>query len=821
MRRALLATLLAFLPTLVASAVAAGRIAGTVTTADGLPLAGATVVIEGAGLSTKTDAEGKYAFDGLRSGLSLTVVALRGDLAPEKATARVIEGATTVVDFTLRIATVTENVTVEAELPLLSATDRVSGVALSPDQVAVLPSLGEKDIFRALQLLPGVSGTREATSGLYVRGGTPSQNLISYDGFTVYHVDHLFGYFSAFNMDAVDQIRLSKSAFDPKDGGRVSGVLDLQGKSGRRDRPGASVGVSLLSVHGLAEVPLGKKASVLLAGRRSFQGPLYNKLLDMVGNQGQPGAPAGGAPAMPRIPSGGFGGRFALFETQPSSYFYDVNGKLLFEPSAKDKLFVSVYRGSDNVDNSRSLTIPDQLRERMIERGFEAPASFDITDTREWTNLGVGAQWLRSWGRGIKTRLSAGYSTFEDLNDRASAAGGGGAGNVEDNTLEDLTARFELSAPLGSRNLLEVGGALTGNDIAYHFETSSDARSRPGFVGPGPGARPQVGGLLNRDQKANQLVGWIQDRFTPSKRLTLAPGVRVTRYDGTGSTYVEPRVSGLVAVSDRVRLKAAWGIQHQFANRIMREDVAQGNREFWTLADGESVPVARARQAAAGFSYETRDLLVDIELFHKSLEGLTEFSPQFGPPTGGGNMDLGRFFYQGEGTARGLEALVQKKFGRNTGWLAYTLSQVEYLFPGLQEQPFPAPQDQTHELKLVDSLRFGHWAFSGTWIFGTGLPYTEPIGVESTTIGEDFVIDRLILGERNQSRLPAYHRMDLAASFDLTLGPVKGTLGVTVFNVYNRRNVWYKEFQVTGGEILENDTLLMGRTINAYVTLGF
>ena len=174
----------------------------------------------------------------------------------------------------------------------------------------MLPSLGERDLFRAFQLLPGVSGSNEASSGLYVRGGTPDQNRIEYDGFRVYHVDHLFGYFSAFNMDAVDTVELSKGGFEAQHGGALSSVMQIAGKSGRLDRTAGSVGMGLLSFNGVFETPLfNNKGSGLVAVRRSFQSPLYDKILNLYDNNPTIGRPGGGGVD----PGGGgrAGGRFS------------------------------------------------------------------------------------------------------------------------------------------------------------------------------------------------------------------------------------------------------------------------------------------------------------------------------------------------------------------------------------------------------------------------------------------------------------------------------------------------------------------------------
>ena len=187
---------------------------------------------------------------------------------------------------------VSSGVTVVANLPMLSASTEAGKVTLEPEQVTALPSLGSSDIFRALQWLPGVS-SNETSSGLFVRGGTPDQNLVDFDGFTVYSVNHLFGYFSAFNMDAIDAVDLSKGAYEARYGGRLASLTEIRAKS-QPPRIQGMVGASVLSVDGVFQLPVGSKASVLVAHRRSFQSPLYDRILGLV-STGTGQAPPGRA----------------------------------------------------------------------------------------------------------------------------------------------------------------------------------------------------------------------------------------------------------------------------------------------------------------------------------------------------------------------------------------------------------------------------------------------------------------------------------------------------------------------------------------------
>ena len=277
------------------------------------------------------------------------------------------------------------------------------------------------------------------------------------------------------------------------------------------------------------------------------------------------------------------------------------------------------------------------------------------------------------------------------------------------------------------------------------------------------------------------------------------------------------------ALSDKIQLKGAWGQYHQFTNRVVREDILQGSRDFWLLSNGEDVPIGASTHYIGGFSYENKGFLFDVEAYYKDLDGLTEFSQRIvrsfgrGPQRGAG-AEAENFFFQGTGVARGVEVLLQKKQGNYTGWISYTLSEIEHNFPELSDSPYPALHDQTHELKLVNSYQTGRWTFGATWVYSTGKPYTAPVGGYEITLLDGTMEEYVHVGDKNAFRLPAYHRMDLSANYKLYFGNSPVTAGLSIFNLYGRKNIWYKEFEIVEGELLETDVQLLGFTPNFSLT---
>jgi hypothetical protein len=233
------------------------------------------------------------------------------------------------------------------------------------------------------------------------------------------------------------------------------------------------------------------------------------------------------------------------------------------------------------------------------------------------------------------------------------------------------------------------------------------------------------------------------------------------------------------------------------------------------LADDTSVPIGKSTHYIGGIAYETGKYLFDVEAYYKDLDGLTEYSTRFVPSGFGPNrtLDYEEFFYTGTGKAKGIEFLLQKKSGKFTGWIGYTLGQVKYDFEAFGDEPFFANQDQTHELKLVGNYKvLENLTLGATFIYASGRPYTAPTGFYQTTLLDGSTADFFEVSEKNALRLPDYHRFDVSATWDFRLGRSKANLGLSIFNVYNRKNTWYKEYEVVEGELLETEVNLLNFT---------
>ena len=672
----------------------------------------------------------------------------------------------------------------------------VSQISLSPKKLASIPNLGEKDIFRAIQLLPGVSGTNESSSGLYVRGGTPDQNLVLLDGFTVYHVDHFYGFFSAFNSGALKDIQLFKGGFPAEYGGRISSVMDLTGKTGNSNKLSLSAGLSLVSANATVEIPIGEKANLLIAGRRSYtdilKSGLYNSIFDLYNDTDSTNGN--------NLPN--FYG-FQQNQTQPSFYFYDLNTKFSYKPSDKDIISVSVYNGEDNLDSSRENqnTFGSGTEERTINS--------DIEDLLNWGNWGSSVRWARQWSDKLYTNVVGAYSNYfsqrKRINDisiqLADSTNTNKSGLVEDNNLKDFTLRIHNEYKVNSKHSLEFGGQLTMNEVEYNYILNDSIT------------------VIDQKDKGLLKTAYLQDKWSPTEKLNIVGGIRATHFDVTDQIYYEPRLSVSYKVNDKVKFKGAWGKYYQFVNRIVREDVTQGSRDFWLLANKENSPISFSQHFILGTSYEVDDWLFDVEFFEKEMTGLTEFSLRFQSALGTDPND--QLFFEGTGISRGVDFLIQKKVAKYTGWLGYTLSEVVHTFPDLSNNPFYSLNDQRHEFKIVNVLKAGRWDLGATWVYGSGKPYTAPNGLYTITLLDGTETEYVSIGEKNGLRIDPYHRLDLSATYNFNLGSGKGEMGLSIFNLYNKTNTWYNEFEVLDNQVTETNVNYIGFTPSLFFNVSF
>ncbi len=671
---------------------------------------------------------------------------------------------------------------------------------MSPIALKVLPNVGEKDIMRGFQLMPGVSASNENSSGMYVRGGTPDQNLILYDGFTVYYVDHLHGFYSAFNSNAIKDVQLYKGGFESKYGGRLSSVTEITAKDGNSKKISAGGEVSLLSMNIYAEIPLGEKITSLFAFRRSYQGYLYNKLSGQTDNNSE-------AESVPKIGMPGMG------SSQPTSYFYDFNGKITFNPTKRDIISLSIFNGTDFLDNTPKFKFPGNMQG---PGGGYREIKMDNSDYSRYGNIGSSLRWARVEREKLTSNFLLSYSNFYSTRDQTrsiSVTKDGTtesmkSGVLEDNNLKDVSFKADWRYSLSDKNVIESGIYATYYDIDYSYSQNDTST------------------ILSKTGKALLSGVYLQNKMKfLNGRVTVTPGLRVSYYSPSKKLYGEPRVGMSYLINKKLTLNAAAGIFYQYANRVVREDVMSGNAYFWLLSDKADIPVSSSRHLNMGLNYDLEDYIFSIEGYYKKNYNISEYTLRFlRAMQPGAQASVSEQFYIGEGYSTGLEFLAQKKSGNFNGWISYTLAEVKNRFPEQSQKYFYAYQDVNHELKCVGILKLGNLDLSATWIYSSGRPYTAPMGAYTITQADGLKDVFYAVSDKNTFRLPDYHRLDMAATYRFNIfGSIgrQNALSLSLFNAYNRKNVSAKQFQLAGETILESNINYLSITPNVSLIFKF
>jgi len=753
------AALLTFIITLISFlSVAQGQqtasVNGYITDSEtGETLISANVAIIELNRGTSANTSGYYAITNLPPG-SYTLVASYIGFRQNERTIELRAGETKRIDIEMIPAGVElEEVIVESKTE--REDQRNIGTAqITTELIKDLPPVIEPDVFRSIQLLPGVKAANDFSSGLYVRGGGPDQTLILLDETTVYNPSHFFGFFSTFNPDAVKDVRLYKGGYPANYGGRLGSVLTVFNKDGNRNETRGSVSLGLLASRISAEGPTGF-GSWMLAFRRSTLEPALAVLRNTTDN----------------VPD--------------KFYFYDINGKINIDATENDRLSLAFYTGTDNVlfpfgeDASIGLnygnrTISGQWRKILSDKLF---LKTTVTGSRYFNN----------------PKFSIGGTPFE-----------------RDNDVYDISLKSDIEYIPNEKHTISAG--FWAGNLILKFNDRFDRQET----------------FANRIQ-SNYASFYIQDEWTPGDRWIFNGGIRFNRFSEGDYFKISPRLSTEFRPNSSIRLQAAYGRYYQFLTLITNE--AFSGFDLWLTTD-DGVPPAFGDQFVLGaktIPFEGYGL--DIEFYYRSMRDLFELDPFTSDAAGLDYSDLFRF---GEGYAYGAEIFFEKQVGRLTGFIGYTFGVTRRKFPGFNtdisaQNPtarfYPPKYDRLHDSNIVVNYRLSErWSTSAVFSYGTGQAYTEPLGRTEFPGVPWGNLDResFTIGRLNASRLPAYHRMDVAFSrAGNFFGLGEAEWRFQIINVYSRRNTWFYNYDFDENPVDRTEVTLLPILPSVSYTVNF
>ncbi len=631
----------------------------------------------------------------------------------------------------------------------------MSTVKLQVSELKKLPQLlGEVDIIRNIQLLPGVTTVGEGATGFNVRGGNVDQNLILLDESPVYNSSHLLGFFSIFNADAIKDVKLYKGGIPANYGGRLSSVLDVRQKEGNNKRFAGTGGIGLLSSRLTLEGPLGsEKGSFMVAGRRSYM-DLFLKL----------------------SPDSNINNN--------TLYFYDLNAKVNYQIGEKDRLFLSAYSGND------VFGFQDQFR-------------------MSWGNQSATLRWNHLFSDKLFSNFTAVYSDYryqigipesEDNNDPFDWT----SHIINYNAKADFGwyASPKFTLDFGANALLYrfkpgdvdfLGERTNFNDFELEHEHALE-------TGVYASAEQKVNDRLTLRYgvrlSAFQNIGagkvFIYEEGKPRTVANIVDTVTYGRREVIETfTGFEPRFSANYVLDDQRSIKASYNRMKQYIHLVSNTTSATP-LDIWKPS-GSYVEPATVDQIALGYfqNFADNQFEASVEVYYKQFDKLLDFKDGAQLLF---NETIETELLSGEGRAYGAEVMVRKQKGKLTGWLGYTLSRTERKVAGINNGDYyPANYDKLHDVSLVVNYQLSKkWDVSANFAYMSGRPITYPDG--------RYDFDGVIIpnyGNRNGARTPAYHRLDLSANWDLSKPDkrFKSSLSFGAYNVYNRRNPYSISFR--------------------------
>jgi outer membrane cobalamin receptor len=668
---------------------------------------------------------------------------------------------------------------------------QMSAIEVPVRQIKMVPALfGEVDVIKALQLLPGVQSGNEGSAGLYVRGGGPDENLLLLDGVPLYGVNHLFGFFSVFNADAIKNVTLYKGSFPARFGSRLSSVVDIRTNDGNENEYHGSVSIGLVAAKFNFEGPIVKgKTTFNISGRRTYIDLLTAPLMALEMKEESNESDGNGT-------SSGSEGY----------YFYDFNAKITHKFSDNDHLYLSYYKGRDNVYASAHSSEEDSynLGDSDIPTYYDENLKF----TWNWGNVVGALRWNHVFNPKLFVNASVSYTNYSHvLGENVKISEEKDQENLECDEsikyasgIDDIAANADFEyKPVPAHDIKFGTGYIFHTyrpGVTTSFSTNYLIDGMAGNIALGDTT------IGNKNIFSHEISVYAEDNYDITNYLKLDAGIRGSFYAVEGETYhsLEPRLGIRLLLASNLSVKASYALMTQYVHLLSNTDLSLPS-DLWVPVTSNVKPMVSS-QVALGLFYTLRNIDFSVEGYYKGMDNVIEYRD--GASFLGSASDWESKVCSGIGWAYGVEFMAQKKVGNTTGWIAYTWSKSMRLFNREGNiinfgEPFYSKYDRRHDLSITLNHTFSRrFDLSGTFIYCTGncgtlAMQTYPQGIIS--VDNPYGFSSLSIGGyvsgRNNYRMPSYNRMDIGCNFHhyFKSHPTWQRIwNISIYNVYNRLN---------------------------------
>lgn len=683
----------------------------------------------------------------------------------------------TIINIELETATTLKEVTVSGHQKIAGVqSTQMSAIEVPISQIKMVPTLfGEADLIKALQLLPGVQSGTEGFTGFYVRGGGPDENLFLLDGIPLYNVNHLAGFFSVFNPDAIKNVTLYKGNFPARFGGRLSSVVDVHMNDGNNERIKGSFSIGAISSKINLDGPINKgKTTFNFSARRTY-GDLIIK---------------------PAMWYASLENDMGIGNASAGYYFYDLNAKVNHKFSDTDRLFVSFYMGDD--------VVYTKFRDSYGSNDFYESESYAKIDMN-WGNLMTAVRWNHLITNKLFMNATAAYTRYRyDMGVGSEFSSTNYTTTPPEYDYEDIYLGYKSGIEDLSLKLDFDYSPHPNHDIKFGFNYLYHT-FKPGVTVFQIKMQEDTNivnsntTIGNANVSSHETMWYAEDNIDLGHALKANLGLHLSSFNVQGRFYssLQPRASIRALFNENLSFKAGYAAMSQYIHLLSNSSISLPT-DLWVPVTKRIEPM-HSHQVSAGLFYNLNNIVdLSVEAYYKSMSNLLEYRD--GATFLGSSTGWEDKVAMGRGWAYGVEFLAQKTVGNTTGWLGYTWAKTERLFdrPGEEinfGKVFPAKYDRRHDISLVVSHKFSaKFDAALTWVYATGNAGTLGLQVIPNAQTPDNYYwyinnnENTYIESRNNFRMPAYHRMDLAFNFHKQKKHGIRTWNLSFYNAYNNNN---------------------------------
>lgn len=639
-------------------------------------------------------------------------------------------------------------------------------ININLDEVEVLPGRTEPDILQSVQLTPGVNNPNETASGLFVRGSTPHQNLILWNGIKTYHQGHFFGMLSAFNPYVAKEVNFSKSGVSAKYGDRIAGVIDIKSEDQVTNNFSGGAGFNMINGDAILKIPIIKdKVSFQVSGRRSytdvFETFTYKQLSDRVFQNTK------------------IAETVELNDEKNDFFYADYNANLIIQPSDSQKIEINSIYSKNDLDFRRS------------------NSSESLNDDLITENEGYNVKWKSSYGDKLYLDINGYYAKYL-LNYQFITRNLGSIIEIESkkNSVQDFGAQLHIDYKFTEYQSLSGGYQYSNNNTRFAFVTTT----------------PSYELILDEDDRfLNTHSFYSEYKFENPKNIYISAGLRFNHYSELNRSFIEPRVFLQKYISKNWSINTSAEYRSQATSQIQESVVSNLSLEnqVWSLSDEDEFPIVSSYQFTLGSSFRKKRWYIDIDGYYKQINDITSLTSGFINP-------IDNSYHNGESRVFGADVFIKKTFENYKSWISYSYINTRNRFDEVNnEEFFPGNWNIEHTVKWSHFYTINNFQFSLGWLWHTGKAFTNIEGVDDS--GDIVVLD---FGEINSNNLPVYHRLDFSAIYDFQFkkkSKIKYRLGASVLNIYDRKNLLNREFRTTNSlnnQFISADIFSLGITPN-------